>query len=95
MFFGCASLVEAPVISATKLAYECCDYMFGSCGSLVKAPVIPATTLVEGCYNSMFMNCSSLNEIEVKFTSYNNATRYWVQGVNKTGTFICPEKLYV
>ena len=74
MFFACLSLVEAPVISATTLEYECCANMFSSCESLVKAPVIPATTLVEGCYTSMFMNCKSLNEIEVNFTAYNNGT---------------------
>ena len=60
MFYGCTSLVNAPVLPATTLANYCYWEMFRNCTSLVNAPALPATTLADSCYRSMFYGCTSL-----------------------------------
>ena len=62
MFSGCASLVQAPELPATKLAEYCYGSMFGLCNSLVQAPGLPATTLADYCYSNMFWYCKSLTQ---------------------------------
>ena len=59
MFWGCSSLITAPVLPATKLATDCYYFMFGKT-SLINAPVLPATKMAPGCYKFMFDNCTSL-----------------------------------
>ena len=59
MFWGCSSLITAPVLPATKLATECYYYMFGET-ALINAPVLPATKMAPGCYKFMFDKCTSL-----------------------------------
>lgn len=63
MFYGCASLTQAPVLPAKELlesgTYE---YMFYNCTSLTSAPALPATTLAASCYYSMFYGCTSLTQ---------------------------------
>ena len=62
MFYQCASLTQAPLLPATKMAERCYQYMFYGCGSLTQAPALPATTLAEYCYYSMFYGCGSLTQ---------------------------------
>lgn len=90
MFMGCTSLVNAPELPATALAEYCYSDMFRDCTSLAKAPELPATTLVDYCYYYMFKGCSSLAYIKAMFTSSPSTytTRYWVDGVSPTGTFV-------
>lgn len=90
MFYGCTSLVTAPILPATTLAGACYYFMFQECTSLVTAPELPATTLVTYCYNRMFQGCTSLNYIKMLATNINasNCLNSWVSNVASTGTFI-------
>ena len=92
MFWGCTSLITAPKLTATTLAYGCYYGMFYNCTSLVQAPELPATTLEKYCYSSMFYNCKNLNYIKAMFiTDKNLSLNYlgsWLNGVSSTGTFI-------
>jgi hypothetical protein len=90
MFYGCASLVNAPELPATTLAQGCYEYMFYGCTALTSAPELPATTLVDYCYNFMFRYCTNLNYIKAMFTTTpgTNYTKSWVQDVASTGTFV-------
>ena len=58
MFFGCASLKNAPELPAVNLAEYCYQDMFRGCSSLTIAPELPATTLAESCYTGMFTSAS-------------------------------------
>ena len=61
--FNDCSIVTAPELPATELAYKCYYEMFRGCSSLVTGPsILPATTLVDYCYKNMFVQCSSLVE---------------------------------
>ena len=62
LFKNCKSLVQAPELPATTLAYNCYRDMFNGCANLTQAPVLPATTLAENCYDSMFQGCTSLTQ---------------------------------
>ena len=62
MFYGCASLTQAPELPATTLAYYCYSQMFSGCTSLTQAPELPATTLAYYCYSQMFSGCTSLTQ---------------------------------
>ena len=62
MFYGCASLTQAPALPATTLANYCYSQMFSGCTSLTQAPELPATTLAKSCYFSMFSNCTALTQ---------------------------------
>ena len=59
MFYGCTSLITAPDLPATKLAFGCYINMFYGT-SLTTAPALPATTLANYCYQNMFLGCTSL-----------------------------------
>lgn len=65
MFQGCTSLISAPILPATTLAYYCYNDMFSQCTSLTSAPELPATVLTEDCYQYMFQDCTSLTELTV------------------------------
>ena len=93
MFHGCSSLTTAPELPATTLAKTCYESMFNGCSSLTTAPALPAITLADSCYYSMFNGCYNLNSITVYFTTWNDATYNWVNGVSATGTFTCPSIL--
>ena len=90
MFKGCTSLKTAPVLPVTTLATFCYQGMFGDCTSLTVAPELPAMTLVKSCYSFMFAGCTKLNYIKCLATniSASDCTRYWVNGVASTGTFV-------
>ena len=60
LFNGCKSLIKAPALPATTLAFSCYSYMFYGCQSLTKAPALPVTTLADSCYSYMFSGCQSL-----------------------------------
>lgn len=92
MFYGCTSLVNAPVLPATTLSVDCYSDMFHGCTSLVNAPVLPAPTLTQRCYMQMFYGCSSLRYIKCLATDISASvpTTYWVSGVASTGTFVMP-----
>jgi hypothetical protein len=61
--FNDCSIVTAPELPSTELAYKCYYEMFRGCSSLVTGPsILPATTLVDYCYKNMFVQCSSLVE---------------------------------
>ena len=62
MFYGCASLTQAPELPATTLADYCYQSMFSKCTSLTQAPVLPATILASRCYAIMFSECTSLTQ---------------------------------
>lgn len=93
MFQSCSSLTTAPELPATTLAKTCYESMFNGCSSLTTAPALPAITLADSCYYSMFNGCYNLNSITVYFTTWNDATYNWVNGVSATGTFTCPSIL--
>ena len=61
MFYGCASLTNAPLIlPATTLASSCYYEMFYNCTSLITTPELPAKTLANYCYGYMFRGCTSI-----------------------------------
>ena len=63
MFYGCQSLVLAPVLSAlTDVGNSGCYQMFYGCKELRSVPsdALPAGTLAQQCYQSMFQECVSL-----------------------------------
>ena len=95
MFYGCTSLVNAPLLPSIVLTENCYAYMFYGCTNLVKAPDLPAVNLVNGCYNYMFYGCNKLNRIQVNFIDWNNgnSTVNWVHGVNQSGKFTKHESL--
>ncbi|MBP5456494.1 MAG: leucine-rich repeat protein, partial [Paludibacteraceae bacterium] len=93
MFKGCFSLSDAPELPATELTIGCYYGMFNGCSKLIEAPVLPADKLVDECYYEMFKNCINLTLIEVGVLSLDNevdATKDWVDGVDKEGLFIFP-----
>ena len=95
MFYGCTSLVDAPLLPAVNLFENCYAYMFYGCTNLVKAPDLPAVNLVNGCYDYMFYGCNKLNRIQVNFIDWNNgnSTVNWVYGVSQSGKFTKHESL--
>lgn len=60
LFDGCAALVAAPILPATKLTFRCYAFMFYKCSALEIAPNLPATTLSPFCYYYMFDSCGGL-----------------------------------
>ena len=58
MFYGCSSLVAAPVLPATAMSENCYAAMFSWCTSLLVPPELPATTLAQRCYFEMFLQSS-------------------------------------
>ena len=62
LFYECYSLIQAPKLQATTLAYGCYGFMFYNCTSLTQAPELPATTLADNCYEDMFSSCTSLTQ---------------------------------
>ena len=77
MFWGCTSLVNAPVISAQSVGTTGCRQMFRNCTSLVTAPELPATTLAPFAYANMFYGCTSLVNVQqslpaINLSGYNN-----------------------
>lgn len=91
MFKDCTSLVKAPALPATELAYLCYAFMFQNCTSLETAPVLPAESLKNGCYYDMFAGCSSLQSITCLAKTYestlSNCLHYWLENVSGSGTF--------
>jgi hypothetical protein len=85
MFQGCTSLVNAPALPATTLAYGCYRSMFDSCTSLAQAPELPATILAEECYYYMFNSCTSLETAPKlpAITLVNNCYSYMFYGCSK------------
>ena len=93
MFSDCSSLEKAPELPATTLTKCCYMGMFSDCTSLEKAPELPATELADSCYIHMFTGCTNLNYIKVGVMTLDNevdATKDWVEGVDKDGIFIFP-----
>ena len=92
MFYGCASLVQAPELPATTLANSCYSNMFSRCTSLNQAPELPATTLANRCYSYMFYGCTNLKYIKclATDTSASNCTEGWIIGISSTGDFYTP-----
>lgn len=93
MFEGCTSLVNVPsnYLPITDLEDSCYSYMFYNCKSLTTAPTLPARIVSSYGYEYMFTGCSKLSYIKALFTNNPEAmdsTRYWVQGVRATGTFV-------
>ena len=70
MFQGCASLLKAPKLPATRLWFDhnsgwqegTYQFMFKDCTSITEAPELPATEIEELCYVGMFEGCTSLTE---------------------------------
>jgi hypothetical protein len=60
MFYGCTSLIYAPVLPGGTAMDFCYISMFEGCSSLVVAPVLPATIVKYDAYGGMFKNCTSL-----------------------------------
>lgn len=87
MFQNCTSLVKAPALPATELAYLCYAFMFQNCTSLETAPVLPAETMPDGCYDNMFDGCSNLNSITCLATTIIEEPVEWVKDVAGSGTF--------
>ena len=89
LFYGCTSLIKAPVLYTTRLAQSCYAYMFFRT-SLTKAPELPATTLANHCYMSMFSGCESLKEVRISATkTASRALEEWLYNVSATGDFYC------
>ena len=89
LFYGCTSLIKAPVLSTTRLAQSCYAYMFFRT-SLTKAPELPATTLANNCYMSMFSGCQSLKEVRIAATkTASRSLEEWLYDVSATGDFYC------
>lgn len=99
MFYDCSSLVEPPIISSAITAGEwSCEDMFRNCTSLEKAPEINITNTAFQCFMNMFNGCSNLNQVSVKFTSWDEhtndgttslCTEGWLSGVAENGVFKC------
>ena len=68
MFYGCTSLVSAPVINVSTLTPYCCGHMFYGCTSLTDiTSLTTSTTAGVSCCANMFYNCSSLETIPNNF----------------------------
>ena len=64
MFYGCTSLVSAPIINVSTLTPYCCGYMFYGCSSLTDITSLSTSTTVSSyCCEKMFYGCSSLATI--------------------------------
>lgn len=99
MFTDCTSLEEPPIISAAITAARwSCEDMFRNCTALKTAPEINITTTNFQCFMNMFNGCSNLNQVSVKFTSWDEhtddgttslCTEGWLSGVAENGVFKC------
>ena len=69
LFNNCSSLVKAPKLPCTNLAFRCYSIMFEGCTSLSKTPELPATNLSELCYSMMFKDCSNLTKAKLLATN--------------------------
>ena len=91
-FKYCTSLIKAPLLPATTLAWSCYYQMFYGCTSLAKAPELPAITISSDyCYYGMFYGCTSLTKApELPATTLSN---YCYQGMfwNCTALVEAPE----
>jgi len=58
LFYGCKSLIEAPVVNSTATSFT---YMFYNCSSLVSVPQFDTSTALY--VDRMFYGCSSLTTI--------------------------------
>lgn len=63
MFYGCASLVQAPALPAISLSPSCYKEMFYGCTSLIKLPKLSASIMAISCYAGMFQGCTSIKNI--------------------------------
>lgn len=63
MFYGCSSLISAPVLYAQILPENAYYNMFQNCTSLTTAPDLPAETLSIWCYYMMFKGCTALTDM--------------------------------
>lgn len=90
MFYGCASMLAAPQIKATKMGIGSCTKMFWGCVSLTQSPALNAPILNNLCYKDMFHGCSNLNKVVCTATNISayKPTEEWLNGVSPTGTFI-------
>lgn len=95
MFYGCSSLITAPVLAATTLRDGCYRFMFQGCTSLTTAPELKVTTISSfgrtNTYESMFIGCTNLNYVKCLLSdtyTANNTTTNWLSGVSPTGTFV-------
>ena len=68
LFYGCSSLIKAPVLPATTLASDCYSTMFAGT-SLTEAPALPATTLPNACYYAMFSGTPLIKAPELTATT--------------------------
>ena len=100
LFTEC-NLVNANILTATKLKGNCYNSLFSNCINLKSVELPKNVELAEGCYAKMFSGCKSLNRIEVDFTDWNiqnntstsTFTTSWVENVSDEGIFICPTEL--
>jgi hypothetical protein len=60
MFWGCSSLVDAPILPALRVYGASYRSMFRDCVSLLAGPELPATTIYNNCYDSMFCGCNAM-----------------------------------
>ena len=80
MFYGCTSLVSAPIMNLSTLPYFCCCYMFRDCTSLTDiTSLTTSTTAGESCCANMFYNCSSLTTIPNGFLPSTTLTQLCYQ----------------
>ena len=82
MFYGCASLVQAPALPAIDLSPSCYKEMFYGCTSLTKLPKLSASTMAISCYAGMFQGCTSIKNI-IRLNSVtlkSNCYRYMFSG---------------
>ena len=63
MFYGCSSLISAPVLCAQILPENAYYNMFQNCTSLTTAPDLPAENLSIWCYYMMFKGCTALTKM--------------------------------
>ena len=59
LFYGCSSLVSAPMLPNLVMSEYGYASMFRNT-AIATAPALPATTLANSCYSAMFYNCVNL-----------------------------------
>lgn len=104
LFENSTGLITPPELNPVVLMRGCYSLMFAGCSRMTISPRLTVQNLAAECYESMFLGCTSLTRIEVRFSQWATfydpmygvdfyATLSWVNGVGKSGVFVCPRGL--
>lgn len=95
MFEGCIGLSSINNYFSVSNATPSGGYssMFRNCINLSSTPWYHFNELKANCFNFLFDGAKKVDNIQVDFSNWSNATSSWVKDVSPTGTFLCPSAL--